>query len=65
MLWQKLSSCPPEVQAEILDFIDYLVAKKGGQFAGSVPQPGLGKNMFSYVAEDFDAPLEDFREYME
>ena len=25
---------------------------------------GGGKHIFTYVAEDFDEPLEDFREYM-
>ena len=25
---------------------------------------GFGKGTFTYIAPDFDAPLEDFREYM-
>lgn len=25
---------------------------------------GSGKNIFAYVADDFDAPLPDFKEYM-
>ncbi len=25
---------------------------------------GSGKNIFTYVADDFDAPLADFKEYM-
>jgi antitoxin (DNA-binding transcriptional repressor) of toxin-antitoxin stability system len=29
------------------------------------PGPGLGKGMITFVAPDFDAPLEDMREYME
>jgi antitoxin (DNA-binding transcriptional repressor) of toxin-antitoxin stability system len=27
--------------------------------------PGLGKGQILYMADDFDAPLEDFKEYME
>ena len=27
------------------------------------PTPGLAKGTFTYVAPDFDAPLDDFREY--
>jgi antitoxin (DNA-binding transcriptional repressor) of toxin-antitoxin stability system len=27
-------------------------------------QPGLLKDKILYMAEDFDAPLEDFQEYM-
>ena len=29
------------------------------------PGPGLCKGMVTYVAPDFDAPLEDMKEYME
>ena len=29
------------------------------------PGPGLCKGMITYVAPDFDAPLEDMKEYME
>jgi antitoxin (DNA-binding transcriptional repressor) of toxin-antitoxin stability system len=29
------------------------------------PGPGLGKGMITFIAPDFDAPLEDMREYME
>lgn len=31
----------------------------------SRPGPGLCKGMITYIAPDFDAPLEDMREYME
>ncbi|HEY2410795.1 MAG TPA: hypothetical protein VGI40_01050 [Pirellulaceae bacterium] len=29
------------------------------------PGPGLLKGMITYIAPDFDAPLEDMKEYME
>ncbi len=29
------------------------------------PDPGLCKGMITYIAPDFDAPLEDMKEYME
>jgi len=29
------------------------------------PGPGLCKGMITYIAPDFDAPLEDLKEYME
>ncbi len=29
------------------------------------PGPGLCKGMITYMSEDFDAPLEDMKEYME
>lgn len=31
----------------------------------SRPGPGLCKGMITYMAADFDAPLEDLKEYME
>ena len=30
-----------------------------------VPQFGIAKGAISYMAPDFDAPLDDFKEYME
>jgi prevent-host-death family protein len=32
---------------------------------GLRPPPGLGKGMITFIAPDFDAPLEDLKEYME
>lgn len=29
------------------------------------PEPGLGKEMITFIAPDFDPPLEDMKEYME
>ena len=29
------------------------------------PGPGLGKGMITFIAPDFDAPLDDMKEYME
>lgn len=43
------------------------VAKLVGQ-APRLPQPrrpGWGKGIITEIAEDFDAPLSDFKEYME
>jgi antitoxin (DNA-binding transcriptional repressor) of toxin-antitoxin stability system len=31
----------------------------------SRPAPGLGKGSIIYMAPDFDAPLDEFKEYME
>jgi prevent-host-death family protein len=43
------------------------VAKLVGQHqhARKPRQPGWGKGIITYIADDFDAPLEDFKEYME
>jgi prevent-host-death family protein len=43
------------------------VAKLVGDHNGSakVPRLGTAKGKILYMADDFDAPLEDFKEYME
>jgi len=70
-----------EAQASLTELIDKLtpgdvviitrnhepVAKLVGQrvIRPSRPAPGLGKGSILYMAPDFDAPLEEFREYTE
>ncbi len=70
-----------EAQAKLKKLIDELspgeeivitenqqpVAKLVGQrqVRPSRPAPGLGKGSILYMAPDFDAPLEEFKEYME
>lgn len=68
-----------EAQAHLAELIDKLptgeevvitrnaepVAKLVMAAAVSTPrQPGLLKDKILYMAEDFDAPLEDFKKYM-
>jgi antitoxin (DNA-binding transcriptional repressor) of toxin-antitoxin stability system len=42
-----------------------LVGEQAKPKASSRPGPGLCKGMITYMAPDFDAPLEDMKEYME
>jgi antitoxin (DNA-binding transcriptional repressor) of toxin-antitoxin stability system len=42
-----------------------LVSEQPRPKAGVRPPPGLGKGMIAFIAPDFDAPLEDMKEYME
>lgn len=64
---EKLDSLPPSQQQVLLDFAEYLVRK----YASPKPtkkkkrQAGTFKGFLVYMAEDFNAPLEDFKEYME
>lgn len=65
------SQLPPELQAEVLDFIQFLDFKKSKNQAVSVePFPrlpnkfGAGKGLITYIADDFDAPLDDLKDYM-
>ena len=53
----------------ILTRNDRAVAKLVGQASTpasfSRPAPGLGKGMITFISPDFDAPLDDMKEYME
>jgi antitoxin (DNA-binding transcriptional repressor) of toxin-antitoxin stability system len=42
-----------------------LVSEPPKPAAAARPGPGLCKGMITYMAPDFDAPLEDFKEYQE
>ncbi len=42
-----------------------LVSEQTPQANPPRPGPGLCRGMITYIAPDFDAPLEDMKEYME
>jgi len=42
-----------------------LVGEQSSPSEAPRPGPGLCKGMITYMAPDFDAPLEDMKEYME
>jgi hypothetical protein len=63
---KKLENLPSDKQTEVLDFVDFLLTKQE-----VTPTQKQGKRIFGsakgmiHMSEDFDAPLEDFKEYME
>lgn len=62
----QLSSLPEDIRQQVLDFIEFLMRQKqGGEPKGTrkTPVPGLAKGMVT-IPDDFDAPLDDFKEYM-
>ncbi len=63
---QKLARIPEQYLDEVCHYLDALA----GHISHNTPapstrmrSPGLMKGEF-YMADDFDAPLEDFKEYM-
>lgn len=63
----QLSSLPEDVRKQVLDFIEFLMHRK--EEKPKEPQQkkrpiGLMKGKI-WMADDFDAPLDDFKEYME
>jgi hypothetical protein len=53
------------LKQELLLFLDYLLAKQfiDEKAAKRIPKFGCAKGIFK-MADDFDEPLDDFREYM-
>ncbi|MGD1866452.1 MAG: DUF2281 domain-containing protein [Phormidesmis sp.] len=62
-----LDKLPTNLQAEILHYAEYLADKYASSQSKATPQSyrkaGSMKGMFQ-LAKDFDAPLEDLKDYM-
>lgn len=66
LLYTKLNSLPESMKMEVADFIEFLENKAKKQHKlvqKSKPHFGSAKGMFD-MREDFDEPLEDFKDYM-
>jgi hypothetical protein len=62
-LYNKISILPENLRSEVNDFIDFLLSKKTEKGKEPKPQFGCMKGEV-YMSDDFDAPLEDFKDYM-
>ena len=62
-LYLELSSLPTKLKKEVQDFIESLKTKAKDQNAGKQRKFGAAKGFFKMHA-DFDASLEDFKDYM-
>ena len=66
ILYTKLATLPENLKSEVSDFIDFLLSKEiKDKKNTSIPKPKFGsaKGMFK-MNDDFDEPLEDFKDYM-
>ncbi len=61
LVYQHLKQLPESVAAEVLDFVEFLEHKRAGT-AKQPREPGSAKGQI-WIAEDFDAPLDDFKDY--
>lgn len=59
----KFESLPPEFQLEVSDFMDFLIDKSTKSTRKITPTFGSAKDKVR-LSKDFDAPLEDFNDYM-
>ncbi len=70
LIIQKIDKMPMFLQKEVDDFIDFLMAKHLKN-ANATPEAietlrpiGTLKGLVVQMADDFDAPMEDFKDYM-
>ncbi|MFN4257418.1 MAG: DUF2281 domain-containing protein [Saprospiraceae bacterium] len=61
----QLENLPAQQRQVLLDFAEYLVRKYAKPKPKKRRKAGTLKGFLVYMADDFDAPLEDFKEYME
>ena len=57
-----LQKLPESVSAQVFDFVLFLEQKQVIAETLTLRQPGSAKGQI-WIADDFDAPLEDFRDY--
>jgi len=62
-IYTKLETLPKDLKQEVSDFIDFLMQKRIGKKKKITPQFGSAKGKIK-MSPDFDAPLDDFKEYM-
>lgn len=62
LVYQHLKQLPESVAAEVLDFVQFLERKLQGTGDKQPRQPGSARGQV-WMAEDFDAPLDEFRDY--
>lgn len=63
-LYAKLVELPDELKKEANDFVEFLKTKVSGKYIPKKRKAGLAKGLIE-MSEDFDEPLEDFKEYRE
>lgn len=60
---KEFAALPPHLKKQVADFIAFLKHKAIKQNKPQQRKFGSGKGFFK-MADDFDAPLDDFKEYM-
>jgi len=59
----KIDQLPENLKSEAKDFIDFFIERNNKKASKKRMKPGDLKGTFS-MSDDFDAPLEDFKDYM-
>ena len=62
LVYQHLKELPDSVAAEVFDFVQFLEHKLAGAKSRPPRQPGSAKGLMG-IADDFSAPLDDFKDH--
>jgi hypothetical protein len=63
-LYTKISKLPNPAKGKLLEYMESLIKGQASSKFKKHPKAGCMKGTF-VMAEDFDVPLDDFKEYME
>lgn len=63
-LYTELSTLPPDLKKEVQHFIEFLKGKAKNETSLKQRKFGAAKGFFK-MHDDFDEPLEDFKDYMQ
>jgi hypothetical protein len=61
-LQEKVRSLSPLGQQEVADYVDFLLLKHKPESA-TKPHAGCMKGTVVFMSDDFNAPLDDFKDY--
>jgi hypothetical protein len=61
-LYQKIDLLPTNARHEVADFVEFLL-NKYSVTGKQKPKAGCMKGTFTYMSEDFNVPLDDFKDY--
>ena len=61
-----IDQLPESIRTQVMDYANYLITKyyTDKKQKKKHPKAGCMKGIVKYIAKDFDAPLEDFKDYM-
>jgi Protein of unknown function (DUF2281) len=63
-IYSNIAKLPVEMKREVNHFVEFLLQKAASSKRKPKPEFGSGKGLFGKLPDDFDAPLEDFKDYM-
>jgi hypothetical protein len=62
-LYNRIASLPEDLKKQVADFVEFLETKSHSKAEKKERKFGYAKGFFK-MSEDFDEPLDDFKDYM-